>query len=299
MPLYNKRAYVTRAIKSVQKQTFTNWELIIINDGSTDGSFDEIPRDDYRIRLFHQENKGPSAARNKGIKSASGDLITFLDADDYYHPEKLEKEMTVLWQEQRAEWMISAFEYESGDEVITRYIKDFEGKELKGEPMVIDNALKQLAMAGWHIDGLCIKKRLLDKTGGFNEAMRCYEIAELLVRCALEQPKVFIYPQPLYRVVDLPDSAFKLFPQKIEGKRQQGESLYRLSKLYPEYLNKLVEKSRKALLSYVAMLILTDKGEEARRYLIKSFPCTRDRKWWKMWIGSWIPKWFLQRILQW
>ena len=83
MPLYNKRAYVRRAIESIQKQTFCNWELIIIDDGSIDGSSEEIPKSDKRIRLYHPNNSGPSAARNKGIREAKGHFVTFLDADDF------------------------------------------------------------------------------------------------------------------------------------------------------------------------------------------------------------------------
>ena len=94
MPLYNKRAYVRRAIESVQKQTFRHWELIIIDDGSDDGSPEEIPESDGRIRFYKQTNAGPSIARNNGIKKARGKFVTFIDADDYYYPFKLEQEMT-------------------------------------------------------------------------------------------------------------------------------------------------------------------------------------------------------------
>ena len=82
MPLYNKRHYVKRAIESIQKQTLTDWELIIVDDGSTDGSTDEVPQNDSRIQMIHQENKGPGAARNRGIRMASGKFITFIDADN-------------------------------------------------------------------------------------------------------------------------------------------------------------------------------------------------------------------------
>ena len=68
MPLYNKRPYVRRAIHSVQKQTFTDWELIIVDDGSTDDSPTEIPQNEPRIRFFQQANAGPAAARNHGIR---------------------------------------------------------------------------------------------------------------------------------------------------------------------------------------------------------------------------------------
>jgi glycosyltransferase involved in cell wall biosynthesis len=297
MPLYNKRSYVKRAIDSVCQQTFTNWELIVVDDGSTDGSSDEIPQNDSRILLFRQENKGPGASRNRGIKVASGEFITFLDADDYYYPQKLETEMTLLWKEQKAEWMISAFEYESGNELRMRYVKDINGREIKGQPYVFNNALKQLTVAGWHINGLCIKKKLLEDVGGFNESMKCYEITELMIRCALKQPIVIIYPRTLYRVIDAPDSAFKMACDNIEGIRQIGESLYKLSNEYPEFAEHLTAKSRRALFSYVAMLILDGRNAEARRYLIKNFSYSRDRKWWKMWIGSWMPNWLLQQLM--
>lgn len=298
MPLYNKRPYVKRAIESVQQQTFTNWELIIVDDGSTDSSTDEIPQGDSRIRLFCQENKGPAAARNKGIMMASGDFITFLDADDYYYTQKLEIEMSLLWKEQKAEWMISAFEYESGNDLRIRYVKDINSREIKGQLYVFNNALKQLTVAGWPVDGLCIRKKLLEDVGGFNENMRCYEITEFMIRCALKQPKVIIYPQPLYRVVDVSNSAFKMSPHRIEGERQKGESFYKLSKDYPQYSNQLIFKSQKALFSYVAQLMLLGNNSEARKYLNSNFPYPRCKKWWKMWIGSWMPNWVLQRILK-
>ncbi|TVL99124.1 MAG: hypothetical protein CV087_19060 [Candidatus Brocadia sp. WS118] len=96
IPLYNKRAYVNRAIKSIQVQTYTNWEIIIVNDGSTDGSTNEIPRDEPRIRLLHQDNKGPGAARNLGIFEARGKYVSFLDADDEWLPSFLETGIILL-----------------------------------------------------------------------------------------------------------------------------------------------------------------------------------------------------------
>lgn len=96
MPLYNKRLYVKRAIQSVQQQTFNNWELIIVNDGSTDGSCNEIPSNDSRIILIHQENKGPGAARNAGLHKAVGKYVAFLDADDEYLPQFLEAGVSLL-----------------------------------------------------------------------------------------------------------------------------------------------------------------------------------------------------------
>src|SRR5271157_4444878 len=92
MPLYNKRPYVERSIESISSQTYSNWELIIVDDGSTDGSADVVPRDDRRIKLLRQANSGPGAARNRGTEMASGDYLAFIDADDCYYPFKLEHE---------------------------------------------------------------------------------------------------------------------------------------------------------------------------------------------------------------
>ncbi len=86
VPVYNAEDYLNRCIKSVTAQAYSNWELILVDDGSTDSSAEIIDRaatDDARIRAIHQSNAGAGSARNNGISSASGDYIVFLDSDDY------------------------------------------------------------------------------------------------------------------------------------------------------------------------------------------------------------------------
>ena len=83
IPLYNKEKQIKRTIQSVLTQTFQDFEIVIVNDGSTDNSTIEVEKiKDSRIRLIHQENAGVSAARNKGIEEAKYELIALLDADD-------------------------------------------------------------------------------------------------------------------------------------------------------------------------------------------------------------------------
>lgn len=90
MPLYNKELEVARAIRSVLAQSFADFELIIVNDGSTDRSVDQVTCfADARIRLMNQHNQGVSAARNRGVAESASDLVAFLDADDEWLPEFL------------------------------------------------------------------------------------------------------------------------------------------------------------------------------------------------------------------
>ena len=89
-PVYNSENYIEETIKSVLEQSYTDWEWILVDDGSADRSAEIIEQyNDSRIRLIRQKNKGAAAARNRGIEAAKGRYIAFLDADDIWDPNKL------------------------------------------------------------------------------------------------------------------------------------------------------------------------------------------------------------------
>jgi glycosyltransferase involved in cell wall biosynthesis len=97
VPLYNKGPYVERAMKSILAQTYTDFEVIVVDDGSTDDGATRVQiLSDPRIRLIHQANAGPGAARNRGIAEAKGELLAFLDADDEWMPDYLETSVDML-----------------------------------------------------------------------------------------------------------------------------------------------------------------------------------------------------------
>ena len=91
LPVFNGEKFIKKAIESVLNQSLNDFELIVINDGSTDSTADIINSfEDNRIRIINQSNKGPGQARNNGLKIASGDYIMFLDADDWFCEDALE-----------------------------------------------------------------------------------------------------------------------------------------------------------------------------------------------------------------
>ena len=86
VPVYNAERYLGHCLESIIGQTYKKIEIILLDDGSTDNSgkiCDEYALKDNRVKVFHTENKGPSAARNKGIENSNGEFIFFVDADDF------------------------------------------------------------------------------------------------------------------------------------------------------------------------------------------------------------------------
>jgi len=104
VPLYNKAKYISKTLNSVVKQTHTDWEIIVVDDGSTDNSLNivldfryTLPKDQAaRIKIIHQENSGQWHARYKGLNSAYGEFVALLDADDLWSPRKLEIQLAYL-----------------------------------------------------------------------------------------------------------------------------------------------------------------------------------------------------------
>ena len=86
IPTYNRRELLLRALASVRAQTFTDYEVIVVDDGSTDGTWEELQALDSRVRALHQHNAGPGAARNLGAQHATGNYLAFLDSDDLWFP---------------------------------------------------------------------------------------------------------------------------------------------------------------------------------------------------------------------
>ncbi|MBL7731241.1 MAG: glycosyltransferase family 2 protein [Chitinophagaceae bacterium] len=138
IPMYNAAPFIRQTIRSVQDQTVTDWEIIVMNDGSKDNSEEvvkEMMQEDSRIRYQYKANSGVSDTRNKGIALCNGEYIAFLDADDVWLPQNLEKKIAAITSSGKA-WAFSL--HESIDE----QNKQLEVKFVNFKPYnVVDNLL--------------------------------------------------------------------------------------------------------------------------------------------------------------
>lgn len=145
VPVYNAEKKLTRCINSILNQTFDNFELILIDDGSTDNSgkiCDEFAVKDSRIQVFHSQNQGVSSARNSGIKRAKGEYIAFVDSDDYVYPSflkiMLEKALSL-----NADFVMSSYVLCSNDKTEPQY-HHFKNDVLTGEKQITEKIIKRV-----------------------------------------------------------------------------------------------------------------------------------------------------------
>lgn len=120
VPVYHAAAYISQTLDMVRAQTYTDWELILVEDGPGDGSAEVIEdylrmHDDPRIRLIRQkENGGAARARNTGVDAAEGRYLAYLDADDVWFPDKLSRELAFL-KDRQAGFVFTAYEFGDAD----------------------------------------------------------------------------------------------------------------------------------------------------------------------------------------
>ena len=132
MPAYNAERYIEEAIQSVLSQTYQNWELLIINDGSVDNTEEKIKSfTDERIKYFKKENGGVSSARNLGLQNMKGDYFCFLDADDTYYERSLSSRLKVFQKDTNIVFVDGKSRvYDDTGEIIRVYTPTFKGNPI-------------------------------------------------------------------------------------------------------------------------------------------------------------------------
>ena len=165
VPLYNAREVIRETLESIRSQTWTDYEIVVVDDGSTDGSGETVQKFDGILRYIRQENAGVAAARNRGIMESSGRYLALLDHDDLWHPTKLEKQVQLL--EQRPE--------------VGMVVTDVAHIDRDGRPMHIIGAgynpketFARLFVRGYvpTPSAAMIRRSVLSAIGGFDESFR-------------------------------------------------------------------------------------------------------------------------------
>lgn len=189
IPTYNRAALLTASVQSVLQQTYTDFELLIVDDGSADNT-DIIVESikDERIRYLKMpENKGVAAARNEGIRQAKYDYIAFQDSDDYWKPDKLKKQMEFLTQRPEAGLLYCPYECKKTDGS-TILVPDYNipSEEKQGNIyryMLLRNTIGT--------PGVLVSRHCLEKSGLFNESLTCLEDWELFLRISRDYEIAF------------------------------------------------------------------------------------------------------------
>jgi len=181
IPTYNRESTLPRAIRSILAQTFQNWELIVVDDCSTDKTEDIVKYfslNDNRINYFRlHKNSGANAARNMGATLAKSRIVSFLDSDDEMHPMNLEQQVFKFSSNANlALCYVGADIYINEKFIVTKHPK------VKGSlETYLFNDLKGL---GSSTSGFSIKKEVLENIGGFDQEMRSQQDLDIMVRIA-------------------------------------------------------------------------------------------------------------------
>jgi glycosyltransferase involved in cell wall biosynthesis len=180
IPLYNKVDYFKETLQSVLNQTYPNIEIIIVDDGSTDGSLDLVKKYlSEKIIIFEQKNKGASAARNKAFELSKGDYIQYLDADDILDKSKIEEQVKVLAKHPNCLTIAQGYEMvimKDGQKKMTqrkRLTKDYSDHKT----FIFDEILEAALVHSW-----LIPRYFIEKAGGWNEDISIFDDRDFYLR---------------------------------------------------------------------------------------------------------------------
>lgn len=266
IPTYNRRDLLGEAIRSVLEQSFRDFELIVVDDGSTDGTEQRI-REEFagRLRYIRQENRGPSAARNRGVAASREEWIAFLDSDDLWLPKKLERQLDFMARNPGA--LISYT-----DEIWVR----------KGQR--VNPKKKHAKHSGWiypHCLPLCIispssvliHRKLWDEVGGFDEGFPVCEDYELWLRVASRHPVPFLPERLIVKRGGHPDQLSRRWGMDI----WRVKALVKMLKdpdLRPEWRQLTLEELHRKASILIQGFRKRDKLEEAAYFegLLQRYP---------------------------
>lgn len=207
IPVYNTQRYLSRCLDSILSQSFTDFELLLIDDGSTDDSgliSDAYAKKDSRIRVFHKENGGVSSARNLGLQEAKGEWVCFVDSDDELLPEGLQTMVGGVSEEVD---LVMAGYYELEGETLQKDTTSFGGNGIidRNKALLMMYPSVDFPYLGYPVGKLFKRNLVLDNRVSFDEHIRIKEDTLFVVEYLCGIKKWVCYSStPVYKYIKLP-----------------------------------------------------------------------------------------------
>lgn len=233
IPLYNKEQSIVSTLQSILKQTYQDFEIIIVDDGSTDCSVEEVEKvTDSRIHLIRQNNTGVSAARNRGIEEAKGEFIAFLDADDEWTPCYLEKQYELTQKYPKCSVFACNYEFIDRQKKVSSTI--IRKLPFGGEDGILSNYFEVASCSHpplW-TSAVMVKKNVIQSVGGFPIGIKSGE--DLLTWARLAVNEEIAYSKMPYVIFNIEGYSVNEKPKRIPAEQDiVGLELKALLKAHP------------------------------------------------------------------
>ncbi|MBI3784967.1 MAG: glycosyltransferase [Deltaproteobacteria bacterium] len=183
VPCFNSRAYVAEALDSIFAQTYRPIEVIVADDGSTDGTL-EVLRRYPEIAAVTQPDRGPAATRNLGLRRAAGELVAFLDADDLWHPDKLTRQYQCFVDDPELQYCVT-------------HAQMFWSADLDDERDRLADHPRSHAVPGYATTTLLARRCVFDRIGLFDERLRFGDAVEWFIRASEANLKMMVLDEVL------------------------------------------------------------------------------------------------------
>ncbi len=251
IPTHNRAHLLNRAVQSVLDQTYQDFEIIITDDASTDNTEELVKGfNDGRIQYYrHEKNQGGSAARNTSMKHASGEYFAFLDSDDEWFPDKLEKQLTA---------------FEKGENKLGVVYTDFDYKSELAKTKYSGNISQSILVVNFvgTTSTPLVKKECFDKTGFFDAALPCGQDWDMWIRLAQHYEFYFI-DEVLVR--------YYLQPASITMSKKGGqEGLLRIEEKYKGEIGNLPKRLQAEHYFVLAKVFYWRRNSLCLKYFAKS-----------------------------
>ena len=256
--VYNGEQTIARAIQSVLDQTCPAHEIIVVDDGSTDGTAEHVKQFGEAVRYIYQQNAGVAAARNAGVDMASGDWLAFLDADDYYYPDRLKWQAELLQRQPGLDFMTGDFDYVYPDGSLIRRSMESTpaGLRLLEQAAGAESTIMSGELLGSFVEKhfgdthtLAMPKKTFQALAGYPVGVAVCEDVNLLIRLCARSESVGVICRPMAAYVIHESSATRSDPlraqlQTLDALLPLRQSLATAPKIIRQGLERCIRQAR-------------------------------------------------------